>query len=64
MTAEPVDPRFLGGETAVLTNAADMAFVVCVDWNGAVDMTANIDKPQMATLLRRIADTLDLDGAA
>lgn len=66
--ADRPDPRFLGGESAVLTDARDMAFVVAVGWDGACDMHANIDKPQMAKILRQIADSIDppdqaMDGA-
>lgn len=53
------DPRFLGGQKGmVVTNANDKAFVLVVGWDGAVDMQANVDKPQMATILRQIADQL------
>lgn len=53
------DPRFLGGEKAVLMDASEMAFVVALGWDGACDMTANIDKPTMARHLRFIADQID-----
>jgi small ligand-binding sensory domain FIST len=56
------DPRFLGGAGMVLTNAADMAFVVTLDQNGAVDMQANIERSEMARHLRTIADHLDPRG--
>lgn len=45
-----------------MTNAADMAFVVAVGWDGACDMQANIDKPTMARTLRMIADQIDPEG--
>lgn len=57
------DPRFLGGEKGmVVTNANDKAFVLAVGWDGACDMQANVPKPEMARILRQIADSLDPEG--
>ena len=60
--SETPDPRFLGGEKAVLTNTADMAFVVAAGWDGAVDLTANIPRSELAAHLRALADQLDPPG--
>lgn len=56
------DPRFLGGnEGLVLTDAAQMRWVIAVGHDGAADVYANIDRPTMAAELRFIADSLDPD---
>ena len=60
---EPVDPRFLAGEQAVLTDARDMALVIAVGWDNAVDIHANIAKPEAARILRLIADQFDPPAA-
>ena len=60
----PPDPRPFGGaEGMVLTDAREMAFVLAMGWAGAVDMQVNIDKPQLAKILRQIADKTDSDDA-
>lgn len=54
------DPRFLGGETAVLSDTEDFALVVLVGFDGAADCRANgITHKYGATILRQIADLWD-----
>lgn len=66
MATEPEqtpDPRFLGGETAVLVDTALMALALTIGWDGAADIRCHVDKPQAANMLRRIADVLDAEAA-
>lgn len=58
-TAEPIDPRFLAGEEAVLTDVALMRWALAMDWNGTVDVHCNVPKPLAAAELRLIATQLD-----
>lgn len=53
------DPRFLGGEEAVLTDVSTMAWVVTAGWDRAVDIQAQVDKATMAAQMRYIADQID-----
>lgn len=53
------DPRFLGGEKAVITDTSDMALVICIGWDGAADIRGSVDKVQAAAWLRLIADQWD-----
>lgn len=57
--ADTPDPRFLGGEKAVLTDTRDMALVVAIGWDGAADIHANVARTEAARLLRHIADEFD-----
>lgn len=58
MTEAP-DPRYMAGEKAVLVDTSKLMWHILADWNGAIDMGANVDKPTMAAQLRYIADQLD-----
>lgn len=51
---ERPDPRFLGGEVAVLTDASKMALVIAIDWNGAVDIMGKIPPSDAAAVLRQL----------
>lgn len=62
------DPRFLGGETAVLSDARDFALVLTISHDGVADVMVNgprghpdqaWDKPTCAKYLRYIADSWD-----
>jgi hypothetical protein len=55
------DPRFLGGESFVLTDTSKMAFTFVIDYEGVADMQAGdgISKAQAALWLRAAADSLD-----
>jgi len=49
-------PEFLNGEAAVFTDAATMALVIAVDWNGACDIQAHIPKSEVVRILRHVAN--------
>lgn len=54
------EQEFLGGaEGVVLTNAADMALVVCVSHDGAVDISCHVDNATAAAALRQVADYIE-----
>lgn len=55
------DPRFLGGETAVITDTSQMAFTLVIGFDGACDMRAGdgVSKQQAAAWLRMVANSLD-----
>lgn len=63
MARDEPDPRFLGGETAVLTNVQDMALVVAISHDGAADIHASVSKEKAAAMLRYIADQWDPPSA-
>lgn len=54
--AESPDPRFLGGESAVLTDTSEMALVVTVTHDGVVDVQAQVHRDVVAATLRYLAD--------
>jgi hypothetical protein len=53
------DPRFLGGQDLVLTDARDMALVIAISHEGVLDVQANVPKKQAAFWLREVADRWD-----
>lgn len=57
--ADGPDPRFAAGDDAVLVDTSNVAFAIVLHWDGACDMRAQIEKPEMARHLRYIADQLD-----
>lgn len=59
LVSDEPDPRFLGGEDAVLTDVSKMRWAVAVGWDGAADIHANVDKTMMVAEMRYIADHLE-----
>lgn len=57
--ADEPDPRFLGGETAVLTDASSMALVIAIGWKGECDIVCNVANTQAVEWLRAIADQIE-----
>lgn len=58
MTDDP-DPRFLGGEEAVITDVSRMRWVVAVGWDGAADLHAHVDRATVADEMRYLADHIE-----